>query len=118
MRSRSRGLLGGFARGALGGLDHLSTVPIAVPGTGGWTEFRYLPTQRLSFNFYGGQQDDRNSVLDEGRIGKNQAYAGNMVYLLAPNVIGSFEFGQVRTSYIGTGTRLNNHYDLAIGYLF
>jgi hypothetical protein len=104
--------------GALGGLDHLSTVPIAVAGTGGWTEFRYLPTQRLSFNLYGGQQDDRNSVLDEGRIGKNQAYAVNMIYLLAPNVVGSFEFGQIRTSYIGSGVRLNNHYDLAIGYMF
>jgi len=28
------------------------------------------------------------------------------------------EASQVRTAYIGRGVRLNNHYDLALGYLF
>jgi len=40
------------------------------------------------------------------------------MYKLAPNVITAFELSQLRTMYFGLGDRLNNHYDLAIGYLF
>jgi hypothetical protein len=105
--------------GALGGLTQIGTnPPLAVGGIGGWSEVRFLPTQRLSFNLYGGQQDDQNRNLLTGRIGKNQAYAANVTYLLAPNVLGSFEVGRVRTTYLGIGNRVNNHYDLAIAYLF
>ena len=105
--------------GALGGLTQIGTgTPVAIGGVGGWSEVRFLPTQRLSFNLYGGQQDDQNRNLLTGRIGKNQAYAANVTYLLAPNVLGSFEVGQVRTTYLGIGNRLNNHYDLALAYLF
>lgn len=105
--------------GALGGLTQIANnKPDAIGGVGGWSELRFLPTQRLSFNLYGGQQDDRNRNLLMGRIGKNQAYAANVNYLFAPNVLGSFEAGQVRTTYLGIGNRLNNHYDLALAYLF
>jgi hypothetical protein len=105
--------------GALGGISVTDiNRPLAVGGIGGWSEVRFLPTQRLSFNLYGGQQDDQNRYLTTGRIGKNQTYAANVTYLLAPNVLGSFEAGQVRTTYLGIGNRLNNHYDLAIAYLF
>jgi hypothetical protein len=105
--------------GALGGLTQVGTAPpAAIGGIGGWAEVRFIPTQRLSFNIYGGQQDDQNRNLLTGAIAKNQAYAANMTYLLAPNVLGSFEVGQVRTTYLGIGNRLNNHYDLAIAYLF
>jgi hypothetical protein len=104
--------------GALGGLTQIGTTPLAIGGTGGWAEVRFLPTQRLTFTLYGGQQDDQNRNLLTGRIGKNQTYAANMTYLLAPNVLGSLEVGQARTTYLGIGNRLNNHYDLAIAYLF
>jgi hypothetical protein len=40
------------------------------------------------------------------------------MYRLAPNVILSLEALQVRTNYIGSGIRLNNHYDLAVAYQF
>jgi hypothetical protein len=30
----------------------------------------------------------------------------------------SLEGGQVRTMYLGPGLRVNNHYDLAVAYLF
>ncbi len=89
-----------------------------VHSTGGWAQLRFPITERLAFHIYGGRQDDRNRDLLTGYIGLNQAYYGNFVYRLAPNVIVSFEGGQVRTSYIGTGNRLNNHYDLAVAYLF
>jgi hypothetical protein len=72
----------------------------------------------LSFDLYGGQQDDRNADLVYGFIGKNQAYFANAMYRLAPNVLVSLEGGQVRTTYYRTGNRLNDHYDLGIAYLF
>jgi hypothetical protein len=41
-----------------------------------------------------------------------------VIYKLAPNVLAAFEVAQARTNYVAQGTRLNNHYDLALGYLF
>ena len=41
---------------------------------GGWAQLRFPVTARLAFDIYGGQQDDRNSDLVHGYIGKNQAY--------------------------------------------
>jgi hypothetical protein len=40
------------------------------------------------------------------------------MYKLAPNVIAAIELSQARTSYLTSGLRLNNHYDLALAYLF
>jgi hypothetical protein len=91
---------------------------IPVVSNGGWAQIKLPITSRLTFNLYGGQQDDRNSDLMYGNIGKNQAYFGNVMYRLAPNVIVSLEGGQVRTNYKQIGSRLNDHYDLAIAYLF
>jgi hypothetical protein len=91
---------------------------VPVRTNGGWAQIRLPVTARLAFNAYGGQQDDVNRDLLTGGIGKNQAYFGNMMYRLAPNVIVSLEGGQVRTAYYRVGNRLNDHYDLAIAYLF
>jgi len=91
---------------------------IPVMSTGGWAQIRVPITSRLAFDVYGGQQDQRNSDLYYGGIGKNEGYFGNIMYRLAPNVIVSLESGQIRTNYLGIGSRLNNHYDLALAYLF
>lgn len=91
---------------------------VPIHATGGWAQIAIPWTQRLSFHLFGGQHDDRNRDLLPGNIGKNQAYFGNVMYKIAPNVILSFEGGQVRTSYLRNGLRLNNHYDLALAYLF
>lgn len=104
--------------GALGGIRLQGNRAFAVHGSGGWAQFRYLATPKLTFDLYGGIQDDRNRDLDAGRIGRNRYVAANAMYLLAPNVIAAFEVGQNRTNYLGIGDRLNNHYDLALGYLF
>jgi len=108
---------------SLGGLPQGFTIiryarVIPVHSTGGWAQIRIPVTARLAFDIYGGQQDDRRSDLLYGAIGKNQAYAANAMYRIAPNVIVSVEGSQVRTTYIGIGNRLNNHYDLAVAYLF
>ena len=90
----------------------------AVHSTGGWAQIRVPITARLAWDLYGGQQDNRNSDLAYEYIGKNQGYFSNLMYRIAPNVIVSLEGGQVRTTYIGLGNRLNDHYDLAVAYLF
>jgi hypothetical protein len=95
---------------------HRGVVP--VHSTGGWAQIRVPITARLAWNVYGGQQDDRNSDLAYGNIAKNQAYFSNLMYRIAPNIIVSLEGGQVRTTYIGLGNRTNDHYDLAVAYLF
>jgi hypothetical protein len=51
-------------------------------------------------------------------MAKNQGYFGNVMYRLAPNVVVSLEGGQIRTTYYQIGNRLNDHYDLAIAYMF
>lgn len=89
-----------------------------VHSTGGWAQLSYRATSRLSFNLYSGQEDDRSSDLAFGAINKNLAYAGNLMYRLGTNVLVSLEASQLRTTYIGSSTLLNNHYDLAFAYLF
>ena len=93
-------------------------VALPVHTQGGWAQWTWIPLRRLSFNFFGGQHDDRNSDLISGRIGKNQKYGANFFYRLAPNVLLSFEASQLRTTYIAIGDRVNNHYDLSLAYLF
>ena len=91
---------------------------VSVGSNGGWAQLRFPITPRLAFDIYGGQQDDVHADLVSGFIAKNQAYFANVMYRLAPNVIVSLEGGQVRTSYFQVGDRLNDHYDLAVAYLF
>ena len=91
---------------------------VPVHAVGGWTQFSYLATKRLSFNIYGGQESDRARDLLSGDIQRNFVYAGNFIYKLGSNVLLSAEASQARTRYFLLPNRLNNHYDLALGYLF
>jgi hypothetical protein len=90
----------------------------AVPSIGGWGQITLHTLSRLDFHLFTGQQDDRNRSLDTGRIGKNLLFGGNAFYRIAPNVLIGLEATQIQTTYIGQGRLINNHYDLAIGYLF
>jgi hypothetical protein len=89
-----------------------------VHSRGGWGQLTLHAAPRLWFNIFSGQQDDRDSDLAKGGIGKNLAYGANVFFRLAPNVLTSFEASQTRTSYIGSPTLQSNHYDLAFAYLF
>jgi hypothetical protein len=107
----------------LGGVQQGFTVigpgdVIPVHSMGGWSQLTFLATRRLSFHFFSGIEDDRNSDLAAGAIGRNWLFGTNLFYRLAPNVILAAETSQARTDYIGMGNRLNNHYDLALAYLF
>ena len=108
------GVIGGLRQG----ISELDYQARPVHATGGWAQLAIRITPRMTFHFYGGQEDDRNIDLSLGSIAKNQEYAGNIMYHLAPNVLTSFEFSQVRTTYLGGNTAINPHYDLALAYLF
>jgi hypothetical protein len=90
----------------------------AVGSRGGWSQLTVHTLPRLDFHLFTGQQDDDRSDLVPGLIGKNLLFGGNLYFHLAPNVILAWETTQLRTTYIGQGTRINNHYDLALAYLF
>jgi hypothetical protein len=89
-----------------------------VHSLGGWAQVTLHLAPRLDFHLFSGQQDDRNRDLNAGRIGKNLLFGGNLYYHLASNVILGLETTQLRTLYLGQGIRINNHYDVALGYLF
>lgn len=90
----------------------------AVHSQGGWGQFTIHAIPRLDVHLFSGQQDDRNSDLVAGNIAKNLLFGGNLFFRIAPNVLMGPEVSQVRTVYLGQGTRLNNHYDLALAYYF
>jgi hypothetical protein len=108
------GIIGGLRQG----VSFVSYTPRAVEALGGWAQLKFRVTSRLTLNFYGGQEDDRNSDLQAGAIAKNQTYAGNVMYRLGSNVLASFEASQTRTTYLSSQTLIFPHYDLGLAYLF
>jgi hypothetical protein len=91
----------------------------AVGSRGGWGQLTlHTPLPRLDFHLFTGQVDDANHDLNVGGIGKNLLFGGNAYFRLAPNVLMGIEASQVRTMYVGQRVRINNHYDLALAYLF
>lgn len=107
----------------LGGLRQGFTIfndlrAVSIGANGGWTQFSYLVSKRLTFNFFGGEENDRLADLLSGDIHRNLMYGGNAIYRLGSNVLLGAEISQVRTDYFLLPSRLNNHYDLAVGYLF
>jgi hypothetical protein len=90
----------------------------AIESRGGWGQITLHTLPRLDFHFFSGQVDDANHLLDNGSIGKNLLFGANAYFRIAPNVRVGWEASQVRTMYIGQGVRINNHYDLALAYIF
>jgi hypothetical protein len=90
----------------------------AVESKGGWGQVTIHTLPRLDFHLFHGQVDDANYELAAGAINKNLLFGGNAYFHVAPNVLVGLEATQLRTLYIGQGTRINNHYDLALAYFF
>jgi hypothetical protein len=89
-----------------------------VHSRGGWGQLTIRAAPRVDLHLFAGQQDDDNRDLVAGRIGKNLQNGANVYFRLAPNVLLGLEGSQVRTWYLGEGWRINNHYDVALGYFF
>jgi hypothetical protein len=114
-------LFHGENMGVIGGLRHAQAAdetPYSVRGSGGWTQLKFKAASRLTFNLFAGQENDLRRDVDSGQIAKNQNYGANAIYRLMSNVLASFEWSYVRTTYIDGGDRINRHYDLAFAYLF
>jgi hypothetical protein len=94
------------------------TYAYAVESRGGWGQLTLHALPRVDFHLFTGQVDDANHDLAAGAIGKNLLFGGNAYFRIAPNVLVGVEASQVRTMYIGRGVRINNHYDLALAYMF
>jgi hypothetical protein len=106
----------------LGGIAGFTILPtgVAIPvhSQGGWGQLTFLPTSRVSFHLFSGLENGRTADLAAYAIGRNWMYGANLFYRLAPNVLLGAEVSQARTTYIDSKLRLNNHYDLALAYLF
>lgn len=105
--------------GALQGFN-VSAAGVVTPihTHGEWGQLAYTATSRLSFHAYSGQQVNRATDVPVTGTTRNFVYAGNLIYKFAPNVMAAIEASQSRTEYLGAGLRRNNHYDLALAYLF
>jgi hypothetical protein len=90
----------------------------AITARGGWTQFTLHTTPRLDFHLFTGVQYYESGVLGVNDVSRNMMYGVNLFYRLAPNVLLGPEVSQFRTLYIGSGTRITNHYDFALAYLF
>ena len=109
--------------GPLGGVQPGFTIfgplnAVPVHSNGGWAQLAFPVTSRLTFHLFSGLEDDRAADLLSGEIARNWMTGANLFYRLAPNVLLGLEGSQLRTTYINSGYRLNDHYDLALAYLF
>lgn len=91
---------------------------IPVHSDGGWGEITLTASPRWSFHLFSGEEIDRARDLSANGISRNILYGGNVMWKIAPNILAAFETTHLRTMYLLSGPRLNNHYDLALAYLF
>lgn len=89
-----------------------------VNSSGGWVQLAVPVTSRLTFNLFSGLENDHSPFLTANEIVHNWTYASNFMYHLGPNVVFSLEALQMRTRSFADVRGLQNHYDLALGYLF
>jgi hypothetical protein len=91
---------------------------LPVHSIGGWAQLGVPITNRLTLHVFSGVQDDHNLYLSASSLVHNWIYASNLMYNFGPNVVVSLEALQMRTRSFAGVDALQNHYDLAIGYLF
>jgi hypothetical protein len=88
----------------------------AISSNGGWGQITIHTVRRLDFHLFTGQQDYQMEARQG--VTKNMLFGGNLFFRVAPNVLFGPEVTQTRTLYVAGGTRINNHYDMALAYLF
>jgi hypothetical protein len=86
----------------------------AVHTSAGWAQVSLPVTRRLTFNVFGGLEDDSGGT----GVVRNWTYASNAMYHLGPNVVVSFEALQMRAKYLSGSHLVVDHYDLGVAYLF
>ena len=89
-----------------------------IVSRGGWYQITVHLMPRVTAHLFQGLQYYEDSHLGQGDVSRNFAYGANLYLRIAPNVLVGPEISQFRTMYLGNGVRLNNHYDLALAYMF
>jgi hypothetical protein len=105
-----------------GPVDDPSTLIRGVRSSGGWAQLSLEARRDLEFNLAYGQEDPDNEDIRAGLISagtrlKNQAGSLNFIYQLRPTVLLSLEYRRLWTEYAAGRTK-NNHYNLAVAYVF
>lgn len=115
--------LAGQNFGAIGGLPMGVTILsndqlIPIRSQAGWLQVSVPLTPRLTLNVFGGGQFNRPGQLVATDIQQNFAYAANLMYRIGPNVVTGLEAQQMRLTLFQGSSRIIDHYDLALAYLF
>jgi hypothetical protein len=69
-------------------------------------------------DFYAGRQLNARNDLNAGDPFRTLAYAGNILYRIAPNVVVGFEGGQTRLTSLNGLPFTAERYDATVAYLF
>jgi hypothetical protein len=105
-----------------GSLSNPLTKVRGVRSAGGWAQLSAKATAKLDFNLAFGLDDPRNRDILAGlykydvRL-KNETFSVNSIYRFRSNFLVSAEYRRLWTTYLDAQTT-NNHFNLAIGYLF
>jgi hypothetical protein len=105
-----------------GQIDRPATGISGVFSVGGWTELGFKVRPDLDLNFAYGLNDPRNSDILAGIRSpftrfKNQTASSNFIWQLRQNYLFSVEYRRLWTNY-SAGLKNNNHFNLAVGYIF
>ncbi len=89
-----------------------------IGAMGGWGQITIHAVPRADVHLFVGRQSYSSYVLDSNDVANNFLYGANLFFRIAPNVLIGPEVSQMRTSLFSQRIRINNHYDLALAYLF
>ncbi len=105
-----------------GPVDDAKTTVRGIHSFGGWTQLSARTTPKLEFNAAFGVDDPRNrdiffGLFENTRRLANRTFSVNSMYRIRSNFLFSVEYRRLSTTYPDVRTT-NNHFNLAIGYLF
>ena len=91
---------------------------VPVRSSAGWVQIALPLTTRLTVDFYAGRQLNTARDVNTGDPYRSLAYAGNVLYRIAPNVVVGFEGGQTRLTSLNGVPFTAERYDATVAYLF
>jgi hypothetical protein len=91
---------------------------VGIGAAGGWGQVTIHAVPRIDLHFFVGRESFSSRVLDATDVASNFQFGANLFYRIAPNVLLGPEISQMRTTLFSQTIRINNHYDLALAYLF
>jgi hypothetical protein len=106
--------LGGLSPGVT--TAQYAAVPIHA--SAGWLQAAFPVTPRLTFDVYAGRQLNAASDLVSKDPFTSLAYAANVLYRIASNVVLGFEGGQTRLTYLNAVPFSAHRFDATVAYLF